>query len=160
MKHDPLSSARIEIDDLSRPAVRALVAQHLAEMHATSPPESVHALDLSGLSDPRVTMWTLWEGDDVLGCAALAELTACHGEIKSMRTDATARHRGVATRLLSTVIGEARRRGYRQLSLETGTQPFFEAAHRLYERYGFVPCGPFGDYLPDPNSRYFTLALE
>ena len=160
MEHDSRPSERIEIDDLTRPAVRALLAQHLADMHATSPPESVHALDLTGLSDPRVTVWTLWDGDDVLGCAALAELTATHGEIKSMRTTAGARRRGVATRLLSTVIAEARRRGYRRVSLETGTQPFFEAAHRLYERHGFVPCGPFADYLPDPNSRYFTLTLD
>lgn len=160
MEHDTGPSERIEIDDLTRPAVRALLAQHLADMHATSPPESVHALDLTGLSDPRVTVWTLWDGDDVLGCAALAELTATHGEIKSMRTTAGARRRGVATRLLSTAIAEARRRGYRRVSLETGTQPFFEAAHRLYERHGFVPCGPFADYLPDPNSRYFTLTLD
>jgi len=160
MEHDTRPSERIEIDDLTRPAVRALLAQHLADMHATSPPESVHALDLAGLSDPRVTVWTLWDGDDVLGCAALAELTATHGEIKSMRTTAGARRRGVATRLLSTVIAEARRRGYRRVSLETGTQPFFEAAHRLYERHGFVPCGPFADYLPDPNSRYFSLTLD
>lgn len=160
MKHDPLPSARVEIDDLSRPAVRELLAQHLAEMHATSPPESVHALDVTGLSNPHVTVWTLWEGDEVLGCAALAELTPSHGEIKSMRTSRAARGRGVATRLLDTVIDEARRRGYRQLSLETGTQPFFEPAHRLYERHGFEPCGPFADYRPDPNSRYYTLVLR
>lgn len=159
MEHDAGSALRIETDDLSRPAVHALLAEHLADMHATSPPESVHALDLAGLSDPRVTVWTLWDGADVLGCAALAELTPAHGEIKSMRTSARARRRGVATRLLTAVIDEAWRRGYRRLSLETGTQPFFEAAHRLYERHGFVPCGPFGDYLPDLHSRYYTKQL-
>jgi putative acetyltransferase len=150
---------RVEIDDLSRPQVLALLTEHLADMYATSPPQSVHALDLGGLSDPAVTVWTLWDDEDVLGCAALKELSPFEGEIKSMRTAATSRGRGVATQLLATVIDEARRRQYRRLSLETGTQPFFAPARRLYARHGFVRCGPFGDYQPDPNSTYFTRTL-
>ena len=149
----------IEVDDLTRDPVRALLADHLTDMFATSPPESVHALDLSGLTDPAVTVWTLWDGPTVLGCAALKELPGGEGEIKSMRTAAVARGRGVATRLLEHLLAEARRRGYGRLSLETGTQEFFAPARRLYARYGFVPCSPFGDYGVDPNSAYYTLAL-
>ncbi len=150
---------RIEIDDLTREPVLALLAEHLADMHATSPPESVHALDPTGLADPAVTVWTLWDGPTVLGCAALKELAPAEGEIKSMRTAAAARGRGVATRLLEHLLAEARRRGYRQLSLETGTQDFFAPARRLYTRHGFVPCGPFDTYTDDPNSAYLTLEL-
>jgi putative acetyltransferase len=150
---------RIEVDDLSRDAVCALLAEHLADMHATSPPESVHALDVTGLTGPDVTVWTLWDGATVLGCAALRELAPDEGEIKSMRTSAAARGRGVATRLLEHVLAEARRRGYARLHLETGTQEFFAPARRLYERHGFTSCPPFGDYTDDPNSAYFTLAL-
>jgi putative acetyltransferase len=149
----------IEIDDLSRAPVRALLAEHLADMHATSPPESVHALDHAALADPAVTVWTLWHDGTVLGCAALKELSALEGEIKSMRTSRTARGRGVATRLLSHVIDEARRRGYVRLFLETGTQDFFAPARRLYGSHGFTACAPFGDYTSDPNSTYFTRAL-
>ena len=149
----------IEIDDLSRDAVRDLIAEHLADMFATSPPESVHALDLARLTDPAVTVWTLWSDGAVWGCAALEELSSVEGEIKSMRTSTAARGRGVATRLLAYLIGEARRRGYERLSLETGSQDFFTPARRLYTRHGFVGCPPFGDYLSDPNSRYLTLAL-
>ena len=149
----------IERDDLSRAAVRELLAEHLADMHATSARESVHALDLTGLTDPAVTVWTLWNDEAVLGCAALKELSTVDGEIKSMRTSTAARGRGVATCLLTHLIDEARRRGYERLSLETGSQDFFAAARRLYRRHGFVSCPPFGRYRSDPNSTYLTLPL-
>ncbi len=149
----------IEIDDLSRHVVHELLAEHLADMYATSPPESVHALDLSGLLDPAVTFWTLWSDETLLGCAALKELSAVEGEIKSMRTALVARGRGVATRLLTHLIDQARRRGYERLSLETGSQDFFAPARRLYTRHGFVACPPFADYLSDPNSTYLALSV-
>lgn len=150
---------RIEVDDLSRPAVRALLAEHLAEMRATSPPESVHALDLAELSTPRMTVWTLWEGEHVLGCAALAILSTAEGEIKSMRTTATARGRGVAARMLAHVLDEARARGLQRMSLETGAEEFFAPARRLYERFSFTSCPPFGAYRDDPLSVFYTRAL-
>lgn len=150
---------RIEVDDLSRPAVRALLAEHLAEMRVTSPPESVHALDLAELSTPRMTVWTLWEGEHVLGCAALAILSTAEGEIKSMRTTATARGRGVAARMLAHVLDEARARGLQRMSLETGAEEFFAPARRLYERFGFTSCPPFGAYRDDPLSVFYTRAL-
>ena len=149
----------IEIDDLSQHAVHELLAEHLADMYATSPPESVHALDLTGLLDPAVTVWTLWSDEALLGCVALKELSAVEGEIKSMRTSPAARGRGVATRLLTHLIDQARRRGYQRLSLETGSQDFFAPARRLYTRHGFVGCPPFGDYLSDPSSTYLVLSI-
>ena len=128
-------------------------------MHANSPEQSVHALDVGRLRDPGISFWTLWQGDDLLGCGALKALPGDEGEIKSMRTQPHALRRGVAAALLEHIITEARARGYRRLSLETGTAPAFEPAHRLYERYGFVDCAPFGDYVEDPFSRFMTLAL-
>lgn len=95
----------------------------------------------------------------MLGCAALKELTADTGEIKSMRTSRAARRRGVATHLLGHLLAEAADRGYRSLFLETGSQEFFTPVHRLYVRHGFGPCGPFADYRPDPFSKFFTRAL-
>lgn len=150
---------RIARDDPARDDVRALLADHLADMDATSPPGSVHALDHVALADPAVTFWTLRADGVVLGTAALKELDVTHGELKSMRTAATARGRGVATALLGHVLVEARGRGYARVSLETGSQDFFAAAHRLYRRHGFVDCGPFGEYSDDPNSLYLSLTL-
>ncbi len=150
---------RIEIDDLTRPEVRALLDEHLANMHALSPPESVHALPVEELRQPDVTFWTVWAGAELLGCGALKELEPRHGEVKSMRTALAYRRRGVGRKVVEHVLGEARRRGYERLSLETGSASAFEPARRLYERFGFTCCAPFGDYVEDPNSVFMTLEL-
>ncbi|HHK8566183.1 TPA: GNAT family N-acetyltransferase [Vibrio parahaemolyticus] len=150
---------RIEIDDLERPQVLALLEEHLQDMYATSPPESVHALDVSKLKLPSITFWTGWDGEQLLGCVAMSQLEDGHAELKSMRTTPSARKLGVASRLLNHVIEQAKHQGIQRLSLETGSMAFFEPAHRLYEKHGFAYCEPFGDYQPDSNSRFMTLAL-
>ena len=150
---------RIQTDDLTGPAIHALLEEHLANMHELSPPESVHALDLSRLRSPDITFWTAWDADVLLGCGALRELAPAHGEVKSMRTPRALRRRGAGRAMLRHIVDEARARGYRRLSLETGSQDGFEPARTLYRSFGFVPCGPFGDYREDPNSFFMTLEL-
>ena len=170
-------AVHITTDSPGRDDVRRLLDEHLTDMFATSPADSVHALDHSALLAPTITFWTARDDDTLLGCAALSELDpptspepgtapgteprtpARHGEIKSMRTTAPARGRGVASALLRTVLTEAERRGYPRVSLETGTQDFFAPARRLYARHGFTPCDPFGSYVPDPHSVFMTLEL-
>jgi len=150
---------QISVDDPLRPDVVALLEGHLADMRATSPPESVHALDPTALVGPGVSFWTLREDGVLLGCAALKEHDPGHAEIKSMRTEPAARRRGVASRLLDHVLATARDRGYTRLSLETGTQDFFAPARALYLSRGFVECGPFASYVLDPHSAFFSRAL-
>ena len=150
----------IELDDLSRPQIHALLQEHLDNMHALSPPESVHALDLGRLRSPDITFWSAWEADTLLGCGALKGLDATHGEIKSMRTPGTLRRRGAGRAILLHILDEARRRGYTRLSLETGSMAAFAPAQRLYESVGFVFCGPFGDYVEDPHSVFMTKSLS
>jgi len=150
---------RIERDDLSRPQVLALLREHLDDMHAQSPPGSVHALDLSGLRRPDISFWTVWDGATLLGCGALRELDPAHGEVKSMRTPKALRGRGAARAMLAHIVDTARARGYRRLSLETGAQAAFAPAHGLYQRFGFAFCGAFGDYADDPNSVFMTRVL-
>jgi putative acetyltransferase len=150
---------QISVDDPLRDDVLLLLEEHLADMRATSPPESVHALDPSELVGPGLTFWTLRDEGALLGCAALKELDAGHAEIKSMRTAPSARRRGVASRLLDHVLDAARERGYQRLSLETGTQDFFAAARALYVSRGFTECGPFGSYVLDPHSVFFSRTL-
>lgn len=150
---------RIVVDDLTNPAVIELLALHLQRMHENSPPGNVFALDLDGLRSLDVTLWTAWEDDALMGCGALKELDPSHGEVKSMRTADAFLRRGVAAAILDHMVGEARARGYERVSLETGTGPAFDAAHVLYERAGFVPCGPFGSYRVTEFSAYFTLTL-
>ncbi|HUL96337.1 MAG TPA: GNAT family N-acetyltransferase [Usitatibacter sp.] len=150
---------RIEIDDPARPDVTALLEEHLRNMHELSPPESVHALDVGKLKTPDITFWSVRDGALLLGCGALKELGPKHGEVKSMRTPATLRRRGAGRAVLERILAEARARGYERLSLETGSQEAFEPARRLYASFGFTVCGPFGDYILDPNSVFMTLAL-
>ena len=149
----------IKVDDLSGEEVRALLREHLLDAARHSPPESVHALDVEGLSRPEVTFWTVWEGDELLGCGALKELDAGHGEIKSMRTVAAHLRKGVASKMLDHIVQEARRRGYGRLSLETGSMEAFDPARRMYENFGFTYCGPFADYVEDPYSVFMTKEL-
>ncbi len=150
---------KIELDDLSRPAIHALLDEHMRNMHALGPPESVHALDLNKLRRPEIAFWSAWEGELLLGCGALKALGNGHGEVKSMRTPEARRRTGAGRALLLHIIGVARERGYERLSLETGSVAAFDPAHRLYESAGFVRSGPFGDYVEDPNSVFMTLAL-
>lgn len=139
--------------------VRALLAEHLADMFATSPAESVHALDLDALRHETISFFTAREDGRLVGCGALKDLGDGHGEIKSMRTRAADRGRGVAAAVLRHLMDTARARGFTRLSLETGAEPAFAAARRLYVRHGFEPCEPFADYVPDPHSVFLTRLI-
>ena len=150
---------QIRVDDLRGPEIAALLEGHMSDMRRWSPPESIHALDLERLRAPNIRFWTVWEGAELLGCGALKQLDARHGEIKSMRTAEQHRRRGVAARLLAHILAEARSHGYRRLSLETGSMAAFAPARELYARHGFAPCPPFGDYKPDVNSVCMTMEL-
>lgn len=149
----------IRVDDLSGTEISELLNEHLESMHRQSPPESVHALPIEGLRKPEITFWTAWENGELLGCGALKELDPQHAEIKSMRTSSRHLRKGVAKAILNFIIGEARRRGYRRLSLETGSMEAFEPARQLYACAGFVFCGPFAEYWDDPNSVFMTKEL-
>ncbi|KQY60623.1 GCN5 family acetyltransferase [Aeromicrobium sp. Root495] len=150
----------LAIDHPTRADVRALLDEHLHDMHATSAPESVHALDHSSLAAPGVTLWSAREDGTLLGIGALKDLGGRHGEIKSMRTATLSRGRGVAAAMLHHLLTEATARGWDRVSLETGTQDYFAPARRLYARHGFVECSPFGDYVLDPSSVFMSRRLD
>ncbi|TNE60867.1 MAG: GNAT family N-acetyltransferase [Alphaproteobacteria bacterium] len=150
---------RIEPADFDNAQILALLELHLAGMHETSPPESVFALDLTGLRHPDVALYALWDGDTLLGFGALKALGTDRGEVKSMRTHPAHLRKGVAARLLAHILAEAGARGYKSLSLETGTGPAFEAAVTLYLNHGFTEGGPFADYRENAFSRFYHKAL-
>lgn len=149
----------IKIDDLNGPEIAALLTEHLQSMSAISPPESCHALNLDELRKPNITFWSVWQGKELAGCGALKELNLQHGEIKSMRTAKSHLRKGVAALVLEQIIAVAKGRGYRKLSLETGSMQYFEPAHNLYRKFGFNSCPPFEGYLEDPNSLFMTREL-
>lgn len=150
---------RLTAGELGREDVLALLQEHLAEMRATSPAESVHALPVDALRAAGVTFWTARDGDALVGCGAVKHLGDRHAEIKSMRTAVAARGRGVGQVVLRHLLDEVRRSGFVRVSLETGTQDHFAPARRLYERHGFVPVGPFSDYALDPHSVFYSLRV-
>lgn len=149
----------IRVDDLQGPEIFALLSEHLQHMRSVSPPESVHALDINALRQPGITFWTAWDGSELMGCAALKELSSNQVELKSMRTASGYLRRGVALGLLKHLLSVAKARGYKQVSLETGSMAAFEPARQLYSQIGFAKCGPFSDYWDDPNSYFMTLKL-
>ncbi|MFM5930905.1 MAG: GNAT family N-acetyltransferase [Novosphingobium sp.] len=146
-------------DDLSGPDIIALLALHLKEMHAWSPACSVHAMPVERLREADVTFWSAWDGERLAGCGALKHLGDDHGELKSMRAHPDYRGKGVGSAMLEYLMDQAVSRGYRQLSLETGSTEPFEPARGLYASRGFEVCGPFADYALDPFSVFMTKAL-
>jgi putative acetyltransferase len=149
----------IRVDDLNGPEIIQLLQEHLHSMTLHSPPESIHALDIEKLRKPDITFWAVWQDSRLMGCGALKELDAAHGEIKSMRTASAHLRKGVATAMLTHILEEARRRSYRRLSLETGSVEAFAPARSLYARFGFKPCAPFAEYVEDPYSVFMTIEL-
>lgn len=155
-----MTEVRIERVDPGASDVAELVREHLIDMYAASPADSVHALPADALAQPNMTVWGARDSDGaLLGMAALKELGPNHGELKSMRTTEAARGLGIGRRLLRHVIAEARRRGYAQLLLETGAEDFSLPARQLYASAGFAARGPFADYELDPNSVFMALEL-
>lgn len=146
--------------DLTHPAVLALLHEHLSSMADHSPAESIHALQVDELAAPQISFWCAWDGAHLAGCGALKALDSRHGEIKTMRTAAAYLRQGVAAQLLQHIIAEATRRGYRRLSLETGSAAAFKPAQQLYRKFGFDTCGPFADYTLDPFSVFMSRALD
>ncbi len=149
----------IREDDLAGAEVQALLALHLAGMHASSPPGTVFALDLAGLRVPEVTVWTAWRDDRVASIGAIKMLPDGNAEVKSMRTHPDFARQGAASAILARIIATARDRGVTRLSLETGGGPAFDAALRLYRRRGFQNGPAFGDYQASAFNQFLHLDL-
>nr|WP_026102324.1 GNAT family N-acetyltransferase [Pleurocapsa sp. PCC 7319] len=150
---------QIREDDLTGKKIADFLREHLENMNEITPPESVHALDIEALRSPDITFWTAWDRDNLLGCGALKELDSKNGEVKSMRTAKIHRRKGIASKILSHIIQEARRRRYDCLYLETGVFPEFAPARTLYASYGFEYRSSFAEYIDDPNSVFMMKKI-
>jgi putative acetyltransferase len=146
--------------DFDHPKVLALLDIHVTRARAETGRGSAHALDLSGLKTPDIRFWSLWDGDSLIGLGALKTLSSDHGEVKSMHTTEQARKKGAGSAMLDHILSQAREMGLSRVSLETGSWDYFVPARAFYRRHGFIECGPFADYKPDPNSVFMTRVLE
>jgi putative acetyltransferase len=150
----------IREDDLTGSQIAELLREHLASIQEITPPESIHALDLERLRSPEITFWTMWAGEELLGCGALRQLDPTSGEVKSMRTVESYRRQGVAAKMLEHIIAVAKQRTYDRLYAETGSFAEFAPARNLYAKYGFEYCNPFAEYTEDPNSVFMIKKLD
>jgi putative acetyltransferase len=146
--------------DLNDPRIIEMLRYHLTTARTQTAPGSAYALDLAGLQSPDISFWTAWDGETLVAVGALKQLSADHGEVKSMHTAIAARRRSVGSAMLQHIIAFARSRGISRLSLETGSWDYFQPAVALYRRHGFIECQPFADYVEDPNSIFMTLDLR
>jgi putative acetyltransferase len=151
---------KIIVDDLNGKEIFDLLSEHLKDMYSVSPTESVHALDIEELKNSKITFWSIWESERLAGCGAIKELTETEAEIKSMRTSAEFRRRGVASKMLNHILVEAEKRNYCTIYLETGPVDYFRPAVELYKSFGFEECGPFADYVLDPYSLFMKKVLR
>ena len=136
-----------------------LMQRHTEDMHADTPPESIHMMDASELAIPEVDFFVLRDAGKPLAMGAFKRLDAAHAEIKSMHVLTEARGRGLSRTMLDHLLEQAKAAGLKRLSLETGVQPTFVAARALYYKAGFEDCPPFEGYTLDPNSLYMTRSL-
>jgi len=155
----PSTQIRIGIDDPRADDVRALLDRHLAFADSHSPPEDVHALDAERLVDPAITFFGLRRDGQLVAVGALKRLDDGHVELKSMHTAREVRGQGFGRAMLDHLLAVARARGYRRMSLETGSMDAFAPARAMYATAGFATCGPFADYAPSPNSTFMTMLL-
>ena len=151
---------RIVDGNLDDPRVIDLLQIHVTSARAQTAPGSAHALDLTGLKSPDISIWTIWQDETLVGVGALKRLSDHHGEVKSMHTAHAMRGKGAGGAMLRHIIAAAKAAGISRLSLETGSWAYFDPARRLYSKHGFVECPPFADYVLDPNSVFMSLELK
>jgi putative acetyltransferase len=136
-----------------------LFQRHTADMHADTPPESIHMIPREELAVPGIDFLVMRQNGTPVAMGAMKHLGQGEAELKSMHVLAEHRGQGLSRLLLTRLLDHARDQGITRLSLETGVQPTFVSARALYLRAGFVECPPFADYKPDPNSVFMTLLL-
>lgn len=149
----------IALESPLTPDLSLLFERHSAEMHADTPPESIHMMTRADLEAPGIWFFVMREEGEPVAMGAFKRIDKEHAEIKSMHVLAEVRGRGLSRRMLDHLIDAARAEGFSRVSLETGVQPTFIAARALYANAGFVECPPFDGYWDDPNSIFMTKTL-
>lgn len=107
--------------------------------------------------------WLALAGEQVVGCIALKDIGSGQAALRKMFVAESHRGAGpgVARRLLATLLAHARAAGVREIFL--GTTAKFVAAHRFYEKNGFLPiaAAALPESFPrmDVDTRFYRLRL-
>ena len=146
--------------NFDNPEVNELLVKHFIELRSVSPKDSCHVLDITGLKDPSIKFWSLWENNELMGSGALKFLDSEHGEFKSIRVNDKFRNKGYGLKVINHLIDEAKKLKIKKLLLETGAGKFFEPARKLFIKCGFHDCEPFSNYKKNANSAYMSLLIS
>jgi|TARA_B110001450_G_C17593936_1_gene470049 putative acetyltransferase len=147
-------------DNFDNLQVNELLIKHFRELKSVSPEGSTHVLDIDGLKDPSIKFWSLWNDNQLMGCAAIKFIDKEHGEFKSIRVADKFRKKGNGIKVVKHLINEAKTLKIKKLSIETGAGIFFKPARKLFERCGFRVCKPFSHYKDDINSVYMSMLIS
>ena len=148
------------IGNFDNPEVNNLLIKHFIELRSVSPDGSAHVLDISGLKNPSIKFWSLWEGDELMGVGALKFLDKLHGEFKSIRVSDKFKNKGYGFKIINHLVNEAKKLNIKRLSLETGSGEFFTPARKLFVKCGFKISDPFSHYVDDINSVYMSVLIS
>jgi putative acetyltransferase len=153
-----MSSLTLTLTRAPNDAVRLLVGELEAILSAEYPPEQRHGLPVDAIFQPHVRFFVATLDDAPAGCGGIALFDA-FAEVKRMYVRPAARGQGIAQAILARLEAETRGAHLPILRLETGDKQ--TDALRLYRRYGFTDCAPFGDYahLP-PHTISTSIFLE
>ena len=141
------------------PEVNQLLKKHFVELRSVSPKGSTHVLDIEGLQNKSIKFWSIYEHHKLIGCGALKFLDSNHGEFKSIRVADSFRKKGYGKKVISVLFEKSKELGVNKISVETGSGEFFLPARRLFKKFGFEECEPFGHYVNDSNSCYMSLEI-
>ena len=147
------------VGNFDNPEVHELLVKHFVELRSVSPEGSTHVLDISGLKNPAIKFWSLWNDDQLMGCGALKFLDKHHGEFKSIRVNDKFRNKKNGIKVINHLINEAKKLDIKKLSLETGAGIFFLPARKLFLKCNFKVCEPFSHYKNDINSVYMSMFI-
>ena len=101
------------------PQVNELLKKHFVELRSVSPAGSTHVLDIAGLKDQTIKFWSLWEGNELMGCGALKFLNDTHGEFKSIRVADKFKGKDKGIKIINHLIEQASKLRIKKLSIET-----------------------------------------
>ena len=150
-------SFTIDVETPLQDEVRRLVAELNAVLLELTPPEHCHHLTVEQMADADTTVFVARDGGAAVACGALRRHGGGIGEVKRMYTQPSHRGRRIGEQIVARIEAVARAEGLKRLVLETGDR--HHAAWKVYERSGFVRCGPVLDYPDVEWSVFYDKAL-
>ncbi len=151
------SAVDIAVESPLHDEIRVLVAELNAALLALTPPEFCTHMTVEQMANGATTLFVARADGRAVAIGALRRDADGIGEVKRMFTRPEHQGQGIGGAILAEIEALARRDGLTRLVLETGDR--HPAAWRVYERGGFIRCGPVLDYPDTGWSVFYEKAL-